>query len=70
MEVRPPEEKLSKLREDVAQWVSRTDARKCKILSLVGSLQHATKVIHCGKAFVSRMYATAAKLREMHFTPC
>ena len=30
-------------------------------------MQHATKVVRCGRAFVSRMYATAAKLREMHF---
>ena len=67
MEARLPEEKLSKLREEVAQWVSRTDARKREILSLVGSLQHATKAVRCSRAFVSRMYATAAKLREMHF---
>jgi len=47
--------------------VDRTDAKKVEILSLVGSLQHATKEVKCGKAFVMRIYATAAKLRELHF---
>ena len=42
-------------------------ARKREILSLVGTLQHATTVIRSGRAFVARMYSTAAKLREMHF---
>jgi len=67
MEARLSEEKLKKLKEEVSQWISRTDARKQKILSLVGSLQHATKVVRCGRAFVSRMYATAAKLKELHY---
>ena len=37
------------------------------ILSLVGSLQHAAKVVRYRRAFVSRMYATAAKVRKLHF---
>jgi len=45
--------------------LDHTDATKWGILSLVGSLQHATKVVRYG--FCSRMYVTAAKLKEMHF---
>ena len=67
MEARLPEEKLSRLKEEVSQWVVRTDARKQEILSLVGSLQHTTKVVRYGRAFVSRMYATAAKLKNLHY---
>ena len=69
MEARLPEDKLCKLRHEVSQWVGRTRAQKheFQILSLVGSLQHATKVVRCGRAFVSHMYAVAAKLRELHF---
>ena len=67
MEARLPEDKLTRLKNEVSQWINRTDARKREILSLVGSLQHATKVVRHGRAFVSRMYATAAKLRELHF---
>jgi len=64
MEPRLPEEKLLKLRMEIAAWI---DTTKREILSLVGSLQHATKVVRCGRAFVSRMYATAAKVRELDF---
>ena len=67
MEARLPEDKLKKLREEVSKWLDCNHARKHEILSLVGSLQHATKVVRCGRAFVSRMYATAAKVKEMHF---
>ena len=35
--------------------------------NLVGLLQHATKVVRCGRPFIARMYATAAKVRELHF---
>ena len=67
MEARLPDEKLTRLKEEVSLWINRTDAKKREILSLVGSLQHATKVVRYGRAFVSRMYATAAKLRKLHF---
>jgi len=67
MEARLPAEKLLKLRQEVAMWLDRMDAKKREILSLVGSLQHATKVVRHGRAFVSCMYSTAAKLRKLHF---
>ena len=34
---------------------------------MVGLLQHAAKVIRCGRSFVSRMYATAAKVQELEY---
>ena len=37
------------------------------ILSLVGLLQHAMKVLRSGRIFVPQMYSTAAKLRELTF---
>jgi len=67
MEARLPEDKLLKLRQDIAQWISYTDTKKHDILSLVGSLQHAAKIVCCGRAFESRMYAMAAKVKELHF---
>jgi len=48
-------------------WLDRTDTKMRKILSLVGSLQHTTKVVHHGRAFVSCVYSTAAKLRKLYF---
>jgi len=40
---------------------------KREILSLVGLLQHATKVVKPGCTFISRMYSTAAKLKKLSF---
>ena len=48
-------------------WLPKKKATKRQILSLVGTLQHASKVVRPGRTFVSRMYATAAKLRKMHY---
>ena len=42
-------------------------AIKREILSIIGVLQHATKIVQPGRTFLSRMYVTAAKLRELHF---
>ena len=40
-----------------------------QILSLVGILQHAAKVVRPGRVFVRRMYSVTAKVKEMdHFT--
>ena len=40
---------------------------KREILSLVGQLQHATKVVWYGRTFVARMYSTAAKVPQLDF---
>ena len=60
----------------IIQWIytnirlDKKKATKREILSLVGLLQHAAKVIQCGRSFVNGMYATAAKFKELeYFTP-
>ena len=45
-------------------WLPRKKAKR-EILSLVGTLHHATKVVRPGRAFVSRMYSTAARLKYL-----
>ena len=47
--------------------LGKKSATKRDILSLVGLLQHATKVIRYGGAFVAWMYGTAAKVKDVHF---
>ena len=69
MEARLPEDKLSRLRTMVRDWLDKHNATKCQILSQVGVLQHAAKVVRPGRVFVRRMYSVAAKVKEMdHFT--
>ena len=66
MEIRLPSNKLIRMQE-LFTTCPRKKATKREILSLVGTLQHATKVVRLGRTFVSRMYTSAAKLREMHY---
>ena len=69
MEARLPVDKLTRIYHTVANWLDKRNATKCEILSLVGLLQHATKVVRPGQLFVRRMYNVAAKVQEMdHYT--
>ena len=67
MEIRLPDDKLQRIRQELITWMGKKKATKRHILSLVGLLQHATKVIRCGRSFVSRMYAAAAKVKELDY---
>ena len=67
MEIKLPEDKLSRIQQMLAHWQQKKTATKREILSLVGLLQHATKVVKCGRTFTARMYATAAKVKELHY---
>ena len=69
MQAHLPEDKLKRIRHQVATWLSCKKATKREILSLVGLLQHATKVVIPGRTFVSGMYSTAARIKRLsHFT--
>ena len=67
MEIRLPEDKLTRIRQEISRWLQKKRATKKLILSLVSLMQHATKVIRCGRTFVERKYSTAAKLKQMAF---
>ena len=67
MEIRLPEEKLARIQVTLKQWLIKKNATECKILSLVCQLQHSTKVVRCGRTFTARIYATAAKLKKLHY---
>lgn len=66
-EIRLPEDKFLRIRQEVFSWLGKRRATKRQILSLAGLLQHATKVVKPGRSFVSRMYATAARVKELDF---
>ena len=65
MEAQLPPTKLQNIRNEIKAWLKKRDAKKRTILSLVGLLQHATKVVKPGRTFVSRMYATAARVKKL-----
>ena len=66
-EIRLPEDKFLRIRQEISNWLGKRKATKRQILSLMGLLQHATKVVKPGRSFVSRMYATAARVKELDF---
>ena len=51
-----PPQKLSNLKSELSQAVSHKCITK-NVAKLGGLLQHATKVIHPGRAFLNRLYA-------------
>ena len=55
------------MRDSIAGWLDKKKATKREILSLVGLLQHAAKVVWPGRSFVSRMYSMAARVLELDY---
>lgn len=52
MEAQLPEEKFVKIQATIHEWLGKKKATKREILSLVGLLQHAAKVVRPGRTFV------------------
>lgn len=60
-------DKLTSIQQEMTSWQSKKKATKRQILSLIGSLHHEAKVVYHGRTFVSRTYATAAKVKELEY---
>ena len=56
LELRLPRDKLLRVKELVESWRGRKMCRLRELQSLVGSLQHACKVVRPGRSFVRRMH--------------
>ena len=67
MEAHLLEDKLQRTQQMVKDWLVKKNATKREIILLVGVLQHAAGVVLPGRSFVSRMYATAAKVKESDY---
>ena len=66
METHLPADKLKRITTQVSLWFTKKKATK-QVLSLVGLLQHATKVVKLRLIFVSQMYATTAKMKKLSY---
>ena len=65
MQLHLPHDKLLKIKELITTWLSKKSATRREILSLVGLLQHATKVVHCGRTLsAAYTYATIATVLQ------
>ena len=53
--LRLPEEKLTRIRSALRQWARRISCTRRELESLIGTLQHACRVIKPGRSFLRRM---------------
>ena len=68
MEMRLPADKLARLKETIQQWRGNKNCTKRDLLSLIGQLGHACKVVKPGRIFLSQMIklSTVAKQLDHH----
>ena len=65
-QLRISEKRLRELSIEVNAWLDRSKATKRQILSLVGKLSFAAKVIRSGRAFISRLLAASKHVKALH----
>ena len=66
MTVRLPADKLAKLKSLVSDWVGRRKCQKRDLLSLIGFLAFACKVIKPGRMFLRRLIDLASSVDSLH----
>ena len=65
-ELRLPGEKLSRLRSIITAWRDKKSCTKRDLLSLIGHLQHACKVVRYGRTFLHQMINLSTGVKELH----
>lgn len=55
LEIRLPEEKLWRIRRTLHAWRNRRSCSNRELLSMIGTLQHASTVVKPGHTFLRRM---------------
>ena len=68
MEMRLPSDKLAKAIESLTHWRGRKACRKRDLLSLIGTLAHASKVIKSSRVFLRRLIDLSSTTENLnHF---
>ncbi len=65
LEVRLPEQKAQQLQVLVEQWSRKRACRKKEMLSLIGKLAHACKVVRVGRLLLRRMIDQSMKAKKL-----
>lgn len=66
LELRFPTVKLQRLLTTVEEWQSKRACTKKEFLSLIGQLQHATRIVKPGRSFLQRIIDLASAVKELH----
>ena len=65
-EIRLPEDKLVRLKDMLQRWEHKKSCTKRELLSLIGHLQHACKVVRPGRTFLRRMIELSTVGKQLH----
>ena len=66
LQLRLPPEKLSRLQSLIKTWQGKKACLKRDLLSLIGQLQHACRVVKPGRTFLRRMIFLSTTVKELH----
>ena len=64
MELRLPEDKLRRIRGELGKWTGKKAGRRRELESLLGLLQHASKIVRPGRRFVRRIIKVMTSVRD------
>jgi hypothetical protein len=64
--LRLPADKLARLQDLIMQWQGKRASTKRDLLSLIGHLSHACRVVKSGRTFLRRMIDLSATPKELH----
>ncbi len=65
LEVRLPRERLKELKKKLWEWRGRKKCRKRDLLSIIGLLNHACKVVPAGRSFLRRLLDLSMTVSKM-----
>ena len=65
LEIRLPEEKLSRLRAELLKGGGKKACRKRELLSLIGLLSHACKAVRTGRSFLRRLIDLSTRAKQL-----
>lgn len=67
MEARLPEEKIARIKSIIDSFASRKSCTKRELLSLLGHMNFASRVVQPGRSFVSHMISLSTSVRELYY---
>ncbi len=65
-QLRLPDEKLFELQTLISSWLGRRKTTKRKLLSIIGKLAFAARVVPAGRLFLRRMIDLASTAKQLH----
>ena len=65
-QLRISSDRLSEITTEVAEWLGLRKATKRRLLSLIGKLAFAAKVVRTGRAFLGRLLGAAKQAKALH----